>query len=104
MIEWLFRCDVRQLDVTFPAVGRPVASRAFMAAETPAHDQSWNSPYTGHFFDRAVTFLAGDIGLNVSFVWEVYIVGQVIDLDPGDRFLVVPVLVQFLNLRAIGSH
>lgn len=90
MIEWLLGCDIRQLDVTFPAVGRSVASRAFMAAETPAHDQSGDSPYTGHFFDRAVTFLAGNIGLNVSFVREVYIVGQVIDLDPRDGFLVVP--------------
>jgi len=50
-----------------------------------------------HFLNRAMTILAGHPAGNVTLVGKTHIVGEIVDLDPLDRFVLIELLGDFLD-------
>ena len=76
-----------------------------MAIDTPRHSHRGNSGNSIHRFDRAVAFLTldGRLRHNVPLVREVYVIGKVVNLDPGNRLAIFPVCRKFQNFRTLAD-
>src|SRR5437016_7541920 len=75
-----------------------------MAFQAPAHGQRGLLLYAIHLLDRAVACLARHSRLNVLAVIEVHKVGQVVDLDPANRALLLDRFFQLLDFRGLLFH
>ena len=51
-----------------------------------------------------MAFLAFEFGLDVSLVRKMYKIRGIVNLDPGDRFLVFPILGDFLYLWLVTGN
>ena len=93
-----------------PAIA-PVYNLFFgVAIDAPRHAQ-WLLPGNSiHGSHGAVTFPAFQAGLDMSFVREMYKIGNIIDFDPGYRLVVGIILRNLDNLgfvdgdRAVATH
>src|SRR5262249_62416431 len=91
--------------MTDDAVERRARLMPGMALDAPAHRQGRDLRHPLHPLDRPVTLLAGQAGRDVPLVGEVDVARHLVDPDPRDRLLLVPVVLELLDLRvALGRH
>src|SRR5262245_13953626 len=95
--------ETRLLVVTDHAVERPAPLG--MAADAPAHREGRDLGHSLHRLDGAMTRLAGKPHLHVPLVREVRESGELVNAHPGNRLLLVPVLVELLDFGiALSRH
>ncbi len=70
-----------------------------MAIDAPGHPHRRDTGNSIHRLDRTVAFLTSEARSYMSFVREVYEVGDIVHLDPGDRLTIFPIRGQFHDLR-----
>ena len=79
-----------------------------MAIDAPAHFELchrheisdmgiWNEIKFVDRFDRPMTSLTFDTRLDVAIVAELDVLGEAMDLDPCDRFILLPMILQDQN-------
>src|SRR5215470_13137603 len=72
-----------------------------VAAHAPAHLERRILVDDLHLLDRTVALLTGEARLHVTFVVELHVVGQAIDLDPGDLLAALEVTRELLDLGPV---
>jgi hypothetical protein len=75
-----------------------------MATEAPAHLQGRDLTHHLHRLNRPVARLTGDASRDMPFMIESGELGQLMHPHPGDRFLLIPVGLEFLDLSIVGRH
>lgn len=88
--------------MTFPAIGGAVSF--FMATETPTHDQALGLPDPRHIGNITMAFLALNASPDMPLVRKINVIREVVDLDPRDRFLTVPIALNLLYFRTIRAY
>src|SRR6202140_5358548 len=73
-----------------------------VTVDAPAHVERRRLINLLHVLDLAVAGLASNTGVDVPHVREVHVLGQLVDADPRDRLLLVPVRRELLNFRFSG--
>ncbi len=73
-----------------------------VAAYAPSHLHRRNTLDLIHLWNLAVTLLARDSGLDVTFVIELEVVRHYVDLHPRNRLTLVVVVLYLLNFRLGG--
>ena len=66
-----------------------------------APSKATSSESAVHGFDRAMTLLTRDTRLDVALMGEMDEVGHIVDLDPRDRFTILPILKNFQDLGLV---
>ena len=74
-----------------------------MTIHTPGHPHRCNTSNPVHGLHWTVTFLTGEARLDMSLMGEVNEVGDVVDFDPRNRFAIVPVDGELLNLLTVAD-
>ena len=69
-----------------------------VAIHAPGHPQGRNPLHAVHGFDGAMTLLTSEARLDVALMGEMDEVGHVVDLDPRNRFTILPILENFQDL------
>lgn len=72
-----------------------------VAIDAPRHPHRCNPGNTVHRLHGPVTFLAFEVGLDVSFMREVNKIGNIVYLDPRNRLAILPIRRKFQYLRLI---
>ena len=90
--------------VAGPAIATVLNLLLRMTVYAPRHFQIGNPSNAVHGFHWAVAFLTGEPCLDVAFVREMDKVGNVINLDPRNRFLFFPIFEYFQDLRSICGN
>ena len=75
-----------------------------MAAHTKSHLERRCFLNNFHLLHQAVTALATNARFDVALVIEANMFRQVIDRIPFDRFLLIPMFFNNLDLRRLGKH
>ena len=94
--------------MTRQAVLRRLLIILSMAIDAPAHFELghrheipdmgiWNEMKFVDRFNRPMTRLTADTALDVAIVTELDVLGEAMDLDPFDRFLLLPMILQDPN-------
>ncbi len=86
-----------------PAIAAMLYFSLRMTIDAPWHPHWCNAGNTVHCFDRTVTFLALETGLDMPFVREVNKVGNIVYFDPRYRLAIFPVGGQLDNLRTFAN-
>ena len=74
-----------------------------VTTDAPGHPQVCLALYHVHGLNRTMTFLAFQLGLYMPLMCEMHKIRGIVNLNPGDWFLVFPVLGDFQNFRLVGS-
>lgn len=86
-----------------PAIAAVLYISLRMTFDAPWHPHRCDTGDTVHCFDRTVTFLTFEAGLDMPLMREVNIVGNVVYLDPRYWFAIFPVSRQFHDLRTVAD-
>ena len=74
-----------------------------MAVQTPPHPETVR---TGDAFHRRYIAMTGatvDFAAKMHHMREINMIREIVDPDPGDRFLLLPVGQQLLDFRSVGG-
>lgn len=74
-----------------------------VAIDAPGHSQRRNTGNTVHRFYLAMTFLTFNVCQNMSLVRKVNEIGYIVNLNPGNRFAVLPIGRQLDNFRPFAD-
>ncbi len=86
-----------------PAIATVLYIFLRMTIDAPRHPHRCNTSNAVHCFHRTVAFLTREAGFDVALMCEVNEIGQIVHLDPRNRFLVFPVGSQLNYFRAFAD-
>ncbi len=74
-----------------PAIATMLYIILRMTIDAPGHPQRYNTRHSVHPFHGSVTFLTGEVRLDVTLMRKVNKVGNIVNFDPRYRFTIFPV-------------
>ena len=86
-----------------PAIATMLHLSLSVTIYAPRHPHRRNSSNAIHCLHRTMTFLARETSLDVALVCEVNIVGNIVNLDPRDRFLFFPIRCQLEDFGTVAN-
>jgi hypothetical protein len=89
-------------DMTGPTVN--TCSVVPMAIQAPPHLETGYPPHTLHGRDIPMTDLARHLRIDMHLVREIDMIGKIMNLDPGDRFLFLPVPHELFDFFLVPAH
>ena len=74
-----------------------------MTIDAPGHPQRYNTRHSVHRFHGAVTFITGEVGLDVPLMRKMNKVGNIVNFDPRYRFTIFPIGGQLQDFRTFAD-